>query len=293
MFESIGRSFEITKQSFNVVKQDKELLLFPILAAFFSMIYIIALIFPVIFTDIIASLIGKEAFAIAEYAIYFVVYLGLSVIATFFNVCVVYTAKKRFEGGNSGVGEAIGFAFSRIHLIFLWGIVSATVGLILRLIESVTENAGAAGKLIGQIIVAILGGAWGIMTLFVVPAMVYDGLCPKGAIAKSLQVLSKTWGESLVRYFALGFAQAAFIILGIILGIILIVVVAPIMPVLTLVILLLMVIYFVMVVLVFQILNSIFNTALYVYADKGIIPSAYSQETLQGAFKSNKKKSMF
>ena len=68
MFESIGRSFEITKLSFNVVRQDKELFLFPILAGFFSLIYIIALIFPVLFTDIIAKAIGEKAFEIAQYA---------------------------------------------------------------------------------------------------------------------------------------------------------------------------------------------------------------------------------
>jgi hypothetical protein len=293
MFESIGRSFEITKLSFNVVRQDKELFLFPILAGFFSLIYIIALIFPVLFTDIIAKAIGEKAFEIAQYAIYFVVYLGLAVIATFFNVCVVYTTKKRFEGGNSSVGEAISFAFSRIHLIILWGIVSATVGLILRLIENATEKAGAAGQLIGRIVVAILGGAWGIMTIFVVPAMVYDGLGPKGAIQKSLGVLSKTWGESLMRHFALGFAQMSFVILGVIIGIILMIATASISPMVSIIILGLVVLYVIGVVLLFQILNNIFNTALYVYADKGIVPSAYPQELLQNAFKAKQKKKFF
>ena len=73
--------------------------------------------------------------------ILFLTYLGLAFIATFFNVCVVYTTKKRFEGGNATFGESVEFAFSKIHLIFAWSLVAATVGLLLRILDNIADNA--------------------------------------------------------------------------------------------------------------------------------------------------------
>ena len=48
------------------------------------------------------------------------------------------------------------------------------------------------------------------------------------------------------------------------------------------------VIYVLGVVLVFNVASSIFNTALYVYADTGKIPKGYGKEILHDAFKSTK-----
>lgn len=54
---------------------------------------------------------------------------------------------------------------------------------------------------------------------------------------------------------------------------------------LDLVIILIAVLYFIIVMLVFSVANTVFNTALYVYADTGKIPEGYSQEILSIAFK--------
>jgi hypothetical protein len=70
-------------------------------------------------------------YGIVQYAIIFLTYLGLAFIATFFNVCVVYTVKIRFEGGNATFMESLKFALSKIGLIFYWSLISATVGLVL------------------------------------------------------------------------------------------------------------------------------------------------------------------
>ena len=44
MFESFKRSWEITKTSVNVLMLDKELLLFPIFAGIFSIIFFVTMI---------------------------------------------------------------------------------------------------------------------------------------------------------------------------------------------------------------------------------------------------------
>ncbi len=49
------------------------------------------------------------------------------------------------------------------------------------------------------------------------------------------------------------------------------------------------VLYFLGVILVFNVANTIFNTALYVYADTGKIPEGFGQEIMQNAFKPGEK----
>ena len=206
------------------------------------------------------------------------------VIVTFFNVCVVYTAKKRFEGGNATFGESINCAVSRINLIFLWSAVSATVGIILRLIDEMAERAGRSGQILLYITRSILGMVWSIVTIFVIPGMVYYNLSPFDAIKKSFAVLKKTWGESLIRYYGLGLAQFLFILAGIILFIPLFMALSAVGIFGIMAAIIAGILYFLIVMLVFGIASQIFNTALFVYADSGKIPSGYNEEIMEHAF---------
>lgn len=290
MTNAFSRSWEITKITFDVIKKDKELLLFPLLGGIFSILFILAMIFPTIITSFLHGE-NQEFFAL-EYIILFITYLGLAFIATFFNVCVVYTTKKRFTGGNATFGESLQFAFSKIHLILAWSLVSATVGIILRLIDHLAERLGWAGELIVHIITGILGMVWSIITIFVVPSMVYYDLGPLAAIKKSAQTFKKTWGESLIRSFGMGFVEMLLIILGIVVGIVMLIVTIPLGLVFVLGAGSLLVVYFLMVILIFSVANSVFNTALFVYADTGKIPAGFNKEVMHNAFQSKRKKSM-
>jgi hypothetical protein len=282
------RSWSITKLSFGVIKKDKELLLFPLLAGIFSSIFAVAMIFPNIIVQYIAE---GETFlmGVMEYVIVFLVYLGLALIATFFNVCVVYTAKTRFEGGNPTVGSTFGFAFSKIHLIIYWALMSATVGLILYAIESLARNMKGISQGILRFVRGALALAWGIVTIFVIPAMVFHGLTPTKAIKKSAQAFSKTWGENLVRHFGMGLIQFLFGLLGV--GITVLIgyltlgvgLTDLVTGIITMVIFALL--YFLILILVFSSANKVFNTALYIYAETGEIPKGFSKNLMNNAFK--------
>ncbi len=289
MANAFSRSWEITKLSFNVMRQDNELLLFPLLAGVFSLLFIAAVLFPTIIAAILKGT-GAFYFGALDYVLLFIVYFGLTFIATFFNVCVVYTTKVRFNGGNATFAESIKFAVSRIHLIFYWSLISATVGLILRIIDRMAARTGRAGQLIASIAASFLGMAWSIVTVFVVPSMVYHNLGPVEAIKKSAITFKKTWGESLVRYFGLGLVEFLFIIAGIILAIPLIFLALGFGVYGILAVVILVIAYLVMVGIVFSVANTIFNTALYVYADTSKIPKGYGKDVMINAFRSRKSK---
>ncbi len=281
-----SRSWNITKLSFAVINKDRELLWFAFLSFIFSSLFTVAMIVPSILPTLRNEGVNSEALEVYQYIIIFLTYFGLAFIATFFNVCVVYTTKVRFEGGNAAFGESMSFAFSRLGLIFKWSLVSASVGLLLRILDNLASRLGKIGEIVARILIGLLGMAWSIITIFVVPVLVYEGLDPIDAVKKSTQIIKKTWGESLVKSIGLGLIQflsfvliigVAFVatnllaaqfgttglIIGIVSGVALLFITG----------------------LIFSVANTVFNTALYVYANNQLIASGFDEEVIKGAFK--------
>jgi hypothetical protein len=287
---AFSRSWMITKLTFGVINKDRELLWFALLSFVFSTLFAVAMIFPSVVPTLVENDFSQESLQMFQYVIIFLTYFGLAFIATFFNVCVVYTTKVRFEGGNATFGESLTFALSKLRLIFQWSLLSATVGLVLRILHQLASSLGKIGQIVANILIGLLGMAWSIMTIFVVPVLVYEGLGPIDALKKSTEVIKRTWGESLIKAIGLGLVQllvfvviivvsgaltyalaSAFDLTGILIGI----AICGLSLLLT--------------GLIFTVANTIFNTALYVYANNSIIASGFNEDVMKGAFREKKK----
>lgn len=279
------RSWSITRTSFAVLTLDKEMLLFPILSGFFSLLLSAALLVPTVIVHLFeAAGASRMVVGPAQIAALFATYFGLAFIATFFNVCLVYTTRVRLEGGDATFMDSVRFAFSRIHLIAAWALVSASVGVILHALESAAQRSGLIGKILLSILRAVLSGAWAVMTVFVVPSMVYRDLGPIDAVRDSFETLKRTWGESIIGYYGVGIASFVCTIPGVLLiaaggflcstsvpagiGLIALGVLAIAASL-----------------LVFSVLSSIYRTALYHFAATGTAPSGFGREQMMGAFR--------
>ena len=284
MFGTLSRSWEVTKVSFQVIKKDKEMLWFPLLAGIFSIAFMAIMLFPTIITNMINSTAGTS-FNLLDYIVLFITYAGTSFIATYFNVCVVFTAKTRFEGENATFSDSLKFAWSRKGLILSWSILAATVGLILRAIESIADRIGGIGEVVINIITSLVGMAWSVITVFVIPGMVYKGLKPFEAIKYSSEMLKKTWGEQLIKYMGLSLIQFMFILLGILVFAFGLGPVGSLGITATILFSVIIGVYIVGVILVFNVANSVYNTALFEYAEYGKVPASFKQDLLGNAFR--------
>lgn len=285
-----SRSWQITKLSFSVINKDRELLGFALLSFVFSAIFSISMIAPSVLPDLIYGEATLQTLEIYQYVIIFLTYFGLAFIATFFNVCVVYTSKVRFEGGNATFGESMRFAMSRVGLIARWSVLSASVGLILNALERVASSFGKAGEILARIIIGLMGAAWSIATIFVVPILVYDGLGPIEAVKKSMRAVKETWGENIVKSLGLGLMTffAFLLVGGLSIGLTIVltnqfemtglIAGAAIGACLLL-----------FTGLVFKVAGVIFSTALYVYANEQIVAADFDESIITGAFKTKKK----
>src|SRR5207253_3467323 len=101
------------------------------------------------------------------FAVAFLFYFCTYFVTVFCNAALVSCAFLRFNGESPTVGDGFRAAMARLPQIFAWALVSATVGVLLKVVENAHEKVGA-------IIADLLGLAWSIMTFFVVPILVVE-----------------------------------------------------------------------------------------------------------------------
>ena len=283
MFSTLSRSWALTKQSFSVIEKDKEMLLFALIGGVLAIGWIAALIASLVTMSMNGhfDLEQLEEPSVVDYVVTFVLYLGLAFIGTFTKVCITYTTKVRFEGGDATFAESIGFALRRLGQIFGWAVVRATFGLLLYALRQLSERLGAIGKVVTRMIEGAVGGLWEVLTAFVVPAMVYEGAGPIDAFKTSAGLFKKTWGESLVKQIGFGWIQslAYFGVTTLGIGLFYMFHVEPLVWIPVSV----MIFGYVTVALLFSVASSVYDTALYVYATQGRAVG-YDQDTMDGAF---------
>ena len=251
--------------------QDKKLLAFPILSGIVTLLVIATFILPLIFTGD-SSLLSTHS--ITGIILLFVFYLVSYFVVIFFNVGLISCVHARLQGKSMSVGEGLSVVTRHIGSVLTWALIAATVGLVLRAIE---DRAG----FLGQIAAGIVGGAWSLVTMFVVPVLVFEDKDAFSAIKESFGLFKKTWGETVVGSFSISLVFVAIGIVGFLL------VMATLMlnnPMIFFAALAL----FIVLVAVLSILSSamqgIFVVALYTYAKTGQVPAAFSRELVEGAF---------
>ena len=197
LFTRLSNGWTIALNSFAVLKENKQLILFPILSGI-SMILVIGS-----FITALLAANGWDAQAfdnqspVVNYSIVFVYYLINYFIIVFFNTALVHCTQLYFTGEEPTIRKGLQFALSRIGAIFSWAVFAATVGTILRILQ---DNFGRIGK----IITGLIGIVWSIATFFVVPVIANENLGPISAFKRSSELVRQKWGEGLGATFSFG-----------------------------------------------------------------------------------------
>ena len=190
----IGHSFQLVGQSYRMLMQDKELMVLPLMSGAIIAFAVITLGF-----GFGLHRVDVEQAGVSTYVPIFLMYVVTYTIGIFFQAAVVAGATERMRGGDPTVRSALSAAASRIGPILLWAVVAATVGMLLRVIQ---ERVGFVGRIIARLI----GAAWSLATLFVVPVIVLEDRSVGDSISRSVDVFKKTWGETMVGNISLGAA---------------------------------------------------------------------------------------
>ena len=273
----IRGGWALARQSLRVLSLDKELLVFPLLSGVSCFLLLLSFFAGIWLTGTPGEdgTVSKEVSWVVVLAYYFANYF----VIVFFNSALVACALIRFRGGDPKLGDGLRAARERLAHIAAWALVAASVGVILKAVEN---RVG----FVGRIVIALLGVAWTIGSYFVVPVLVAEKIGPIDAFKRSVGIMRKAWGESIVGNLGLGLITT-LVTMGLLIltGFATAFLAANIGSVAVAIAgAVLMVAIIVLAALVGSALNAIVLSALYLYATEGRVPEAFAGVRLQDAF---------
>jgi hypothetical protein len=283
MFDRISNGFSLAGSTWRVLTKDKHLIAFPIVSGFFFLLVVASFAVP------LATLVDWNQFQrqlqannnkppVWVYAVSFAFYFCNYFVIIFCNSALISCALLRFNGESPTLADGFRMALTRLPQIFAWALVSATVGVLLNVIENVHEK-------VGEIVAAVLGTAWSLMTFFVVPVLVVEKVGPMQAVGRSVSLLKKTWGEALVGNMGLNFILFLLAIPVFLLFLAGVLVLVKGMVPLGVALLVAGGIAMLIHMAISSALHTIFLAALYQYAADDRIPQGFDRRAIEGAFK--------
>ncbi|WP_181687076.1 DUF6159 family protein [Halorhabdus salina] len=181
-FRRISTGFGLARRSGRVLRAHPKLLAFPLLGGLAGLAFMLTLFGGLFMVD-------PEPGPVL-YATLFVVYVVETFVASFFTAALVAATRRTFRGEAPTIRECLAVAWSKKWQLLAWAIIAAIVGVIIRAIEESSDLAGT-------ILAAVFSLAWGVMTYFIVPVIVFEETSITGMFKQSGRTIRNTWGESL------------------------------------------------------------------------------------------------
>ncbi|HPM42439.1 MAG TPA: DUF6159 family protein [Candidatus Omnitrophota bacterium] len=265
MANAITNSYRIFKESLSVLRRDRKILLFPVFAS-------------------LACLITVSGFALSAFLLFdsiglfslvfvFLCYFAVYFLGIFFYSSMIIYASRLVKGDKPSLGGSVKGALDNVWNILSWSLFSATIGIALEILNSVTRE-----KL--DILNYILGLVWSLATFFVIPVIVFEKKTPIDALKESSALFKKRWGEAVTGIAGIGLPG---VILGLA-GLLFFGLSVKFLPEdLILFVFAIFIIYLFLLAVLFSTLNSIYVSALYYFATTGKPGAGFSEEVIRSA----------
>ena len=181
----IRRSWRLTKTAWELVRRDRAMLALALLGMTSALIWL----------GVFTLIGGYSSDGSSQGKVFLAILIALypsTFLSVFFNVALASAANAALDGRRLSFGEAIGESRKRLGKIALWSLLSAGVGAVLAELSSRIPGGG-------RIASALVGAAWGLATLFVIPILATEAPTPGPikALKESVGVIRKRWGESI------------------------------------------------------------------------------------------------
>jgi hypothetical protein len=269
----IRRGWQLTKKSWGLLRQNPELLRFPLYGGIATLVCAIVVVGPGVYLiDDNQTVLGGALAVIGFYL--------LAVIGTYFSVGLAVAADMIFHGQQASVGDGLAVARTRLSQIAGWAAVSTAIGLVL----SALENQGATGQIVGR----LLAVGWSLITFLAVPVIALEGTGPFATLKRSSSLFKSRWGAQVTGNIAIGGAVFLFGVLPSALLIFAGVLIWASASFAGALLLVLGVIGLAISMLVSSALSNIFGVALYRYALDGEAVGGFTADELNSAVKTTR-----
>ena len=268
MFDKFSRSWELVKASASVLRSDKELMLFPLISGFCTLLVMATFLVP-----IFALRLFENGFSAGGAVMGFLFYFCQYSVIIFFNCALVGAAMIRLDGGDPTLRDGFDAAKSKLPSILGYAAIAATVGVLLQALKSRDNN------FIVRLVGSGLGAAWTLATF-----MVSRNIGPIDALKESVTLLKRTWGENAIGNVGIGAAFGLITFAVMLIGAGLAYLAFQASPVLAVVVAVVFVLGMLLLGIYQAALSGIYSAALYRYAVAHETPEAFQGVQLQDAF---------
>jgi hypothetical protein len=204
-FNRVSNTFKMMKSCLDVLKKDRELILFPVFAAISVAIFVLIMSAG----GYLDNLDTEQGGSLAPLIL---LIFGANFLIVFFNSALVSAALERLRGGDPNVKSGLSHAIKHIHHIFFWSIIVTIVAILIAIIRGDRRE----NSIFREIFASIIQAGWAMMTFFVVPIIVSENIGPINAIKRSTSLFKQTWGDQVVANFGFGIFQLFGVLLGVV-----------------------------------------------------------------------------
>ncbi len=202
----VSRGWRLTMVAWALIRKDRTMM---VLAAG-------GIVSAIVFAFLVLLVAGIGSGGDSGHALGPVILLALypsTLASVFFNVALACAASAAFDGERLSAGEALRMAYGKRGRIAAWALISTLVGMLIN--ELASRLPGGA-----RLMAWLVGAAWGLATLFVVPILAMEGIGPVDAIKRSTGLVKDRWGEGIAGRVSIGaWSVVVAVPLGIMLGI--------------------------------------------------------------------------
>jgi len=214
----------------------------------------------------------------------------LGIASTFITGAIVHAAIQSFKGKKTSATASLAAVWRRGLPLAVFALVNIGVG---QLISYINNRMSPTGGLV----LSMLGdAAWGVATFFAIPVIMTEDTpqWPIQTTKKSLNIMKKVWGESLISGVTIG-AIGVFIavLYGVVSSIILFALISIGNTAVTLSAAGLLGVGLAAIIVITSTLSAILKAALYYYATTGLSPINFNKTMLHAAFTPKKAERIF
>ncbi len=192
----LSQGWALSKKSWSVLKENRGLARFPVYGGIASILALALLAGPG------AYLFQNGDVAPGAPLVLLGIYLA-TFVGVYFNVGLAAAADSILRGQPAGFDEGMAVARSRMRAIAGWAALSATVGVVLNVIQNETG-------ILGQVATRIVDVAWTLVTFLVIPVIAMEGTGPTQSLKRSASLFKQKWGQQLAGNLAIGGAVVLF-----------------------------------------------------------------------------------
>jgi hypothetical protein len=272
----IRRGWALTKKSWALLKEHRELIRFPLYGAIATIPLAILFLGPGLY------FFDQKELAAAIPLVVIGIYV-LTIVGVYFSVGLAAAANLIFGGQDATVADGLAVARSHFGAICGWAALSTSISLLMILLEN-------QGGVLGNIAARLVGMAWALVTFMAVPVIAIEGTGPLDTLKRSGSIFKQKWGQQITGNIAIG---GAVFLIGLLPAALLIaagVVLWPSSGPAAVVLILIGAVIICVALLISKALSGVFGVALYRYAVEGQAVGGFTQDELESAVKLKKGK---